>query len=424
MRPAALRIAVPGNRTASIGRSVGPPVRFWLAPAQAAGTENAVIAFLLGHRRGMPARDLLLLLTGAASALGLFTAVLALSDRRLARPVRAWLLGLGLGVCAFGLGRPELQLPWPPAARTALLMLAAPSPWWLWLLAGRVFEDEAPPSSWVLGIGAVFAAVPLIVRLSPPALAVFWAMGLSLVASGLALHLLWRLLHGRQLDLDPARRRMRGVIAGVGGPSLLVALWVRVHGPAWDDGLLAAMMVANQLVWLRVSAAASPTLLQALAERRPADSAPSPAPSPVPPASISAATVAASGALPSIQSNAVRLAPELVRLQAAMDEEHLYHQPGLSIGALAAHLGLPEYRTRQLINGELGYRNFNVFLNGYRLREAAARLRDPSQMKLPITTIALDVGFASLGPFQRAFREAYGCTPSEWRQGDARHAES
>jgi AraC-like DNA-binding protein len=34
-----------------------------------------------------------------------------------------------------------------------------------------------------------------------------------------------------------------------------------------------------------------------------------------------------------------------------------------------------------------------------------------------VSTIAFDLGFASLGPFTRAFKEATGLTPSEWRKG-------
>jgi AraC-like DNA-binding protein len=34
---------------------------------------------------------------------------------------------------------------------------------------------------------------------------------------------------------------------------------------------------------------------------------------------------------------------------------------------------------------------------------------------VPITTIALDAGFRSLGPFNRAFKGETGVTPSEFR---------
>ena len=85
------------------------------------------------------------------------------------------------------------------------------------------------------------------------------------------------------------------------------------------------------------------------------------------------------------------------------------------IGGLAAQLGEQEYRLRRTINGQLGFRNFSAFLNSYRLAEVKAALADPAQRDVPIITIALDAGFGSLGPFNRAFREAEGMTPSEFR---------
>src|ERR1700681_446989 len=48
----------------------------------------------------------------------------------------------------------------------------------------------------------------------------------------------------------------------------------------------------------------------------------------------------------------------------------------ISIGSLAAKLGIPEHGLRRLINRRLGYRNFNAFLNGYRLDDVMAALAD------------------------------------------------
>jgi AraC-like DNA-binding protein len=99
-----------------------------------------------------------------------------------------------------------------------------------------------------------------------------------------------------------------------------------------------------------------------------------------------------------------------------MTVDRAYRQEGLSIGQLAQRLGLPEYRLRQLINQGLGYRNFASFLNFYRIAEAKAALVDSAQAEVPILTIALDAGFNSLGPFNRAFKAQTGMTPSEFRR--------
>ena len=72
-----------------------------------------------------------------------------------------------------------------------------------------------------------------------------------------------------------------------------------------------------------------------------------------------------------------------------------------------------EYRVRKVINGRMGYRNFSQFLNHYRVAEAARRLVEPETRRLPI---AIDVGYASLAPFNKAFKATYGVTPTEYRR--------
>lgn len=104
-------------------------------------------------------------------------------------------------------------------------------------------------------------------------------------------------------------------------------------------------------------------------------------------------------------------------LQRLMEKDRIYREAGLTIGALASAAGAPEYVLRRLINGRLGYRNFNAYLNAWRLAEAKAALADRAQRDVPISTIALDAGFSSLGPFNRAFKAAEGMTPSEFREG-------
>ena len=55
-------------------------------------------------------------------------------------------------------------------------------------------------------------------------------------------------------------------------------------------------------------------------------------------------------------------------------------------------------------------------MNHYRIAEAKAALADPDQADVPVLTIALDAGFSSLGPFNRAFKAETGLTPSEYRR--------
>lgn len=106
---------------------------------------------------------------------------------------------------------------------------------------------------------------------------------------------------------------------------------------------------------------------------------------------------------------------ELDRVQKAM-AGGLYLEAGLSIGSLGATLSIPEHRLRRLINRGLGYRNFAAFVNDYRIEEAKRRLADPGLAREQIIQHAFSLGYSSLAPFNRAFRERVGVSPTEFRE--------
>jgi AraC-like DNA-binding protein len=64
----------------------------------------------------------------------------------------------------------------------------------------------------------------------------------------------------------------------------------------------------------------------------------------------------------------------------------------------------------------LEYRNFNDFLNRYRIDDATARLRDPNSARTPVLTIAMDAGYRSMTTFNKAFKTRHSQTPVEFRQ--------
>ncbi len=99
-----------------------------------------------------------------------------------------------------------------------------------------------------------------------------------------------------------------------------------------------------------------------------------------------------------------------------MLERELYRNERLTIGQLAESLGEHEYKTRRVINQEMGYRNFIDFINSYRIREATTLLRDRTKSNLTILEIAYKTGFNSIGPFNRAFKQATGFTPTDYRK--------
>lgn len=93
----------------------------------------------------------------------------------------------------------------------------------------------------------------------------------------------------------------------------------------------------------------------------------------------------------------------------------LYAINGLSISQLAVELGMPVYQLRQLINVELGFDNFSQFVNSYRIPAVCARLADAKHNDKPVLTLALEAGFNSIAPFNRAFKQSVGMTPSQYR---------
>jgi AraC-like DNA-binding protein len=105
----------------------------------------------------------------------------------------------------------------------------------------------------------------------------------------------------------------------------------------------------------------------------------------------------------------------IARIDEAM-EAGIWREEGLTIGALAARLAVPEHRLRRAINRGLGHRNFSSFINRARIEAAQAALSDPTQMGRTVLEIAYETGFASLGPFNRAFRAETGQSPTEFRR--------
>jgi len=97
-------------------------------------------------------------------------------------------------------------------------------------------------------------------------------------------------------------------------------------------------------------------------------------------------------------------------------KEKVYLEPGLSIADLAKKMSVLQYRLRRLVNEKLGYRNFNSLLNEYRIRDACTALEDPDNSQTPVLTIALSQGYQSIAPFNQAFKEILGMTPTEFRK--------
>lgn len=100
----------------------------------------------------------------------------------------------------------------------------------------------------------------------------------------------------------------------------------------------------------------------------------------------------------------------------AFEIDRIHRTEGLTLRGLALAIGIQEYRLRRQINGGMGFRNFNDLLNRYRIQDACEMLTDPGETDTPVIRIAMNVGYPSPGPFNRAFRAIVGTTPTEYRR--------
>lgn len=93
-----------------------------------------------------------------------------------------------------------------------------------------------------------------------------------------------------------------------------------------------------------------------------------------------------------------------------------FTQSDLTIKQLSTILNTPEHQLRELINQCLGFKNFSSFLNNYRIPSACEQFDNIDNLRKPILTIALELGYGSIGPFNRAFKDITGKTPTQYRQ--------
>jgi AraC-like DNA-binding protein len=278
-------------------------------------------------------------------------------------------------ILAYSLFQDDRRIPrWMLAAFAIQFLLSAINAFGYVGRESSVLQSDTYPAS----VNFVFGPLPIAMQSAFAVVALYWA------ARG------WR------ADLDRSRRFLRGLfLVVVGGLTFgvnLTELWVlgapySTRAP-FDNGITLVMAIGYVTVALAVLRF-DQRVLERLVDR--VSRVPDPESDP-------------------------GFDRDLAALSRALEHEKVYLTPGLSIGELAKRLSLPEYRLRALINKRLGYRNFNALLHEYRLRDACAQLADPAKAQLPILTIALDVGYQSITPFNQAFRSAMGCTPSAYRR--------
>ena len=268
-----------------------------------------------------------------------------------------------------------------------------------WLFARALFDDafvvrrwHAAPWATVVALSLVNCLVLVPAQILDPRI---FAIALSLISLSFVALAVGQTIASWSADLVEERRRLRVFVVVVtaiyAGFNAVVQLFLPAGSPGVvvtaNAAILAAVVIAVAYALMRFKG----ETVFAIAERP--------------------ATVAVASNEPNVSDR--KLLDALMR---RMSDERIYRHEGITIGMLATKLAVPEYKLRRLINQQLGYRNFNVFLNNHRIEEAKAALSDPSQAEVPVITIAMDAGFQSLGPFNRAFKATTGVTPSEYRR--------
>jgi AraC-like DNA-binding protein len=280
-----------------------------------------------------------------------------------------------------------------------LLAVCLAGPGMLWLAAWSIFVDGFTPRYWHGVVLIVLEATGFAALLYPQSGMpfAFLHQALTFGLYGHATFMAWRGIGG---DLIEARRDFRLVFVGsVTALSLVISgvetAFVAGTVPAGLEtlGALAVLIMAFTLAWLAVRIEPSRVFLLVSA----AGDDPAPAPAQSRPAANPADS---------------RTLDRIIR---AMEKDQLYRESGLTISALAKAIDAPEHHARRVINRALGYRNFNAFLNHYRIEHVKAALADSARARIPVLTLALDAGYGSLAPFNRAFKEASGLTPTAYR---------
>lgn len=341
--------------------------------------------------------------TGAACALLLLAAArIGIGHRQ--RAGSLWLLTLLFGVFLYLL-RPLLN----DQDSFADLLIDLPTlliPGAFWVFTHQLCNDKEPFPRWGWGLIGVEIAIDLAsqLHLHPHFYLLVQPLKLGVISAGLV-----TLLQQLQSDLVAERRQLRvGLLIAIGSYMLIVVCAEFVFsyfpiptGVPTLHAVMASVLAFAACLWLL---ALSP---KALEESLPAitDAPEEPADNPLAP-----------NTLPAQQQMLEPAQQQLLD----MLEQHMqnggYRRTGLTIRELAEQLETREHTLRALINKHLGFRNFNEYLNQYRIDEASRRLADPNESHLPVLSIALDIGYRSLSPFNAAFKRQHNCTPTEYRK--------
>ena len=99
-----------------------------------------------------------------------------------------------------------------------------------------------------------------------------------------------------------------------------------------------------------------------------------------------------------------------------MSEDKSYLNPDISLRLLAEELSIHPNQLSWLLNDGFG-KNFNEFINHYRIEAFKNLAKEPENANLTIMAIAYDCGFNSKTVFNTYFKKETGTTPKRFLQG-------
>lgn len=341
---------------------------------------------------------------------------------RAARPLVSWTgVTFDLAAVAYAIKLWNNQVDLFPVWLAApVIALSASTVGWFWLFVMALFEDRIRIRPIMLAPVALLVVSMLASTYLPAPLAPWCSIIFNLTQVSMALHVLYLVAQGWTGDLVEARRQLRGPFLLTVTTYIIVTRGfelLNVFGavPHW-------YLLANAVVLCLVCLAGTLVFLESRGELFGAIPQPAAVSSPARSRQFTngharnGPSQHEGGASSDKAAVDRAVKADLDRLHALMSTQEVWRAEGLTIASLAVKANMPETQLRRLISDHLGYRNFPSFVNAHRVAAAKARLGDPEQARTTVSTIAYDIGFASLGPFNRAFREATGLSPSEWRR--------
>jgi adenylate cyclase len=109
----------------------------------------------------------------------------------------------------------------------------------------------------------------------------------------------------------------------------------------------------------------------------------------------------------------------LITLSNLLEEERLFLDPNLCLKLLAEKISLHPNKLSWLLNEHIG-KNFNEYINTFRLETFKTKALDPSNSHLTILGLAYESGFNSKTVFNKFFKTMEGMTPKAWLKSNKR----